>query len=271
MAILISELTGQSCLLRANHVLGRDSNRCDTVIALPFVSRIHATIRWKSPRWELHVHGRNGALIGGRFVGEGGYAVLQIGDVIRFGSPACTPWHVDNLDAPDDGPAADTTAALPRPIAFESIAQRIEWHVSRDEEHVSARLYTRGAALDLGMRAHHYCLVTLARKRYAHALAGYDNASQGWIELELLAHMLGLDLSHVNVQIHRARMQLGAVLTPGSPELVERRRGGVRFGALPFSIVRAGIVECQSPVDDFPQSEAAPSPTVSELMRAPAS
>ncbi|PMS14774.1 DNA-binding protein [Trinickia dabaoshanensis] len=272
MAILISELTGQSCLLRANHVLGRDSNRCDTVIALPFVSRIHATIRWRAPRWELHVHGRNGALVGGTFIGEGRHVVLQLGDIIHFGSAACAPWQVANLDAPADGPAPDTTAALPRPAQFESIAQRIEWRVSRDEEHVSATLHTRGAALDLGMRAHHYCLVTLARKRHADALAGYDNASQGWIELEVLAHMLGLDLSHVNVQIHRARMQFGAVLTPGSPELVERRRGGVRFGALPFSIVRADTLECQSPTDEFPESRPAPalSLAASELARASA-
>lgn len=272
MAILKSELTGQSCLLRATHVLGRDANRCDTVIALPFVSRLHATIRWNAPRWELHIHGRNGALVGGTFVGEGRHVILQIGDVIHFGSPSCAPWLVSNLDAPADAPAHDTTAALPRLAQFEPSAQRIELHVSRDEEHVAAILHTRGAALDLGMRAHHYCLVTLARKRHADALAGYDNASQGWVELGALAHMLGLDLSHVNVQIHRARMQFGAVLTPGSPELVERRRGGVRFGALPFSIVRADILECQSPVDDASETWEPPlSFAASDVARASAS
>lgn len=250
MAILISGLTGQSCLLRAHHVLGRDAHRCDTLITNPFVSRIHATVLWKAARWELHDHGRNGTLVSGTFVGEGQHVALQMGDVIHFGSPASTPWHVTNLDAPAEILAHDTTAALPCTTQLEPSLQRIDFNVSRDEEHVAATLHTRGAALDLGMRAHHYCLVTLARKRHADAQAGYDRASQGWIELDMLAHMLGMDLSHVNVQIHRARMQFGNVLTPGSSELIERRRGSVRFGALSFRVLRADTLECQTPFGD---------------------
>ena len=259
MAILISGLTGQSCLLKADHVIGRDARRCDTVIEHPFVSRIHATIRWKGARWELHNHGRNGTLVSGTLVGEGRHVALQIGDILHFGSAASAPWHVTHLDAPADAPAYDTTAALPCTPNFDAPLQRIDFSVSRNEEHVAATLHRRGAALDLGMRAHHYCLVTLARKRHADAQAGYDSASQGWIDLEMLAQMLGLDLSHVNVQIHRARMQFGAVLTPGSPELIERRRGGVRFGSLPFRIVRADSLECQSPLGELP--ECWPGPT----------
>lgn len=274
MAILISGLTGQSCLLRADHVVGRDAHRCDTVIEHPFVSRIHATIRWKGARWELHDHGRNGTLVSGTLVSEGRHVALSIGDILHFGSPASTPWHVTNLDAPAEAAAHDTTAALPSAAQFESPLQRIDFSVSRNEEHVAATLHTRGAALDLGMRAHHYCLVTLARKRHADAQAGYDNASQGWIDLEILAQMLGLDLSHVNVQIHRARMQFGAVLTPGSPELVERRRGGVRFGSMPFRIVRADSLECQSPLSAALQTRPAPTqasslePSAIEIARA---
>lgn len=138
------------------------------------------------------------------------------------------------------------TAALPRATQVATLPQRIDFTVSRDEEHVTATLHTRGGAVDLGARAHHYCLVTLARARFADAQAGYDTASRGWIELDVLARMLGLDESHINVQIHRARTQFLPLLSPGSAELVERRRGGVRFGALAFRVVRGDRLECQS-------------------------
>ena len=252
MATLISGLTGQSCLLGAHHVLGRDRHRCDTVITNPFVSRIHASIIWNSACWELHNHGRNGTLVSGVLIGEGQHVALRIGDIIHLGNSASPPLYVANLDAPADMLWREATAALPCTAQFEPSIQRIEFNVSRDEEHVAATLHSRGAALDLGMRAHHYCLVTLARKRYADAQAGYDGSSQGWIDLDVLAHMLGLVLSHVNVQIHRARMQFGTVLTPGCAELVERRRGSVRFGSLSFRIVRADALECQWPAGDIP-------------------
>ncbi|SUW59580.1 Uncharacterized conserved protein, contains FHA domain [Burkholderia oklahomensis] len=309
MALLENGLSGESCLLRAHHVLGRDPQRCDTVIADPYVSRIHASICWGAAgQWELHDHGRNGTFVSGRFVGEGERVVLTDGDLIQFGSAGSVRWRARQLGEPVDMlwplrspaqpivldraqtlPGAATTvsrsaqgdwlcddttpsrvlhdgdavicgdfawqlvlahrsvtAALPRAAQDAMLPQRIDFTVSRDEEHVTATLHTRGGVIDLGARAHHYCLVTLARARFADARAGYDAASQGWIELDMLARMLGLDESHVNVQIHRARAQFLPLLSPGSAELVERRRGGVRFGALAFRVVRGDRLECQS-------------------------
>lgn len=308
MALLENGLSGEASLLRARHVLGRDPQRCDTVIADPYVSRIHASICWTAGRWELHDHGRNGTFVSGRFVGEGECVVLRDGDLIQFGSAGSVRWRARELGEPVDmlwplrAPARpialdrthalpgaaftvsrsaqgdwlcnDTTparvlhdgdavicgefawqlvlahrgvtAALPRATQVATLPQRIDFTVSRDEEHVTATLHTRGGAVDLGARAHHYCLVTLARARFADAQAGYDTASRGWIELDVLARMLGLDESHINVQIHRARTQFLPLLSPGSAELVERRRGGVRFGALAFRVVRGDRLECQS-------------------------
>ena len=90
-------------------------------------------------------------------------------------------------------------------------ARLLEFFVSRDEEHARALLHVRGGVVDLGERAHHYSLVTLARARSADMQAGYDAATQGWIELDRLARMLGIDTSHLNVQIHRARSQFAAL------------------------------------------------------------
>ncbi|RRA00699.1 FHA domain-containing protein [Burkholderia cepacia] len=125
-------------------------------------------------------------------------------------------------------------------------AQLLEFLVSRDEEHVRMLLHVRGGVVDLGERAHHYSLVTLARARSADMQAGYDAATQGWIELDRLARMLGIDTSHVNVQIHRARSQFAALPGMGASQLVERRRGSVRFGDVPFRVMRGAHLECES-------------------------
>ena len=122
----------------------------------------------------------------------------------------------------------------------------LEFFVSRDEEHARALLHVRGGVVDLGERAHHYSLVTLARARSADMQAGYDAATQGWIELDRLARMLGIDTSHLNVQIHRARSQFAALPGLDVSQLVERRRGGVRFGDFPFRVMRGERLECQS-------------------------
>ncbi|AOK30614.1 MULTISPECIES: FHA domain-containing protein [Burkholderia] len=309
MALLENGLSGQLCLLRAHHVLGRDPLRCDTVLTDSYVSRVHASICWAAGQWELHDHSRNGTFVSGALVGAGERVVLREGDLIQLGSAGSVRWRIRQLGEPVDmlwplhPPAppirlehahalpgtkitvsrsahgdwlcddtapprvlrdGDTvicgdfawqlvlahwneTGALPRAAQAVALPQRVDFVVSRDEEHVSAMLHTRGGAIDLGARAHHYCLVTLARARFSDARAGYDTASQGWIELDTLARMLGLDESHVNVQIYRARSQFMPLLSAGSPELVERRRGGVRFGALAFRVMRGDRLECQSP------------------------
>lgn len=312
MATLENSFTGESCLLRAHHVFGRDGGRCDTVIADPYVSRMHAHIRWAGGRWELHDHSSNGTLVSGTLVRDGERVVLQQGDLIHFSKASAVHWRVGQLGDPADmlwplrapagpilldtahvlpgdttpavtvvrsadgdwlcddmptmrvlrdgdevvsGPLAwrlvlaygrQSTLAMPEPSDLSERLQQIDFTVSRDEEHVRAVLHTRGGMTDLGERAHHYCIVTLARLRFTDAQAGYDAASQGWIDLEVLARMLGNDVSHVNVQIHRARAQIGALLSPGSGQLVERRRGSVRFGSTGFRVFRGEMLECQS-------------------------
>lgn len=311
MAILKNSFSGESCLLRARHVFGRDGSRCDTTIGDPYVSRMHAHIRWTGGRWELLDHSSNGTLVSGTLVRDGERVALQKGDLIHFGKAGAACWQVDELGdpadtlwpvrdparpivldfahvLPGDGTRAVTivqstsgdwlcddtsvlrvlrdgdevvsgclawrlvlarrniTMELTEPSGALASLRRIDFSVSRDEEHVSATLQTRGGATDLGERAHHYCLVTLARARCGDVHAGYDATSQGWIDLEVLSRMLGIDVSHVNVQIHRARAQLATLLPPDAPQLVERRRGSVRFGALAFRVFRGDVLDCQS-------------------------
>jgi hypothetical protein len=162
--------------------------------------------------------------------------ILHHGDEVSAGDAA---WRLALV-------RSSSTTVLALPAALGAPAQRLDFLVSQNEEHVRALLYIRGGTVDLGERAHHYSLVTLARARSFDMQAGYETASQGWLELDELARMLGIDPSHVNVQIHRARAQFAALPGLDASQLVERRRGSVRFGDFPFRIFRGEQLECQS-------------------------
>ncbi|SFU29600.1 hypothetical protein [Pseudoduganella namucuonensis] len=122
----------------------------------------------------------------------------------------------------------------------------LRFQVSLNEEHAYLRIALGARAeLDLGERAHHYSLLTLARRRMDDARQGLDPSSQGWIQLDQLSRMLGLDPSHLNIQIHRARSQIARALPDGAtlPDVVERRRGELRLGSVPFQILRGSRLE----------------------------
>jgi hypothetical protein len=101
--------------------------------------------------------------------------------------------------------------------------------------------------VDLGARSHHYCLVTLARKRLVDASSGMAAADQGWLECQQLAKMLGIDPSHLNIQIYRLRHQVMSARPdmPGLASIVERRRGEVRMGDFAFEIQQGARAEGQ--------------------------
>lgn len=106
-------------------------------------------------------------------------------------------------------------------------------------------MFKGGQTLDLVERSHHYCLLILARQRLGDAQRGIAASAQGWLERQQLARMLGLDLGNLNIQLHRLRQQIARALPAGMQldEVVERRRGELRIGTLPFCIVRGATVE----------------------------
>ena len=119
--------------------------------------------------------------------------------------------------------------------------------LSLDEEHASLELRDGTATSDLGERSHHYCLATLARRRLADQARGLEPGAQGWLGSAELSRMLGLEATHLNIQIFRAREQLMTAL-PGAAalsRLIERRRGELRLGDLPFEIYRGDRLECR--------------------------
>lgn len=123
---------------------------------------------------------------------------------------------------------------------------QLRLQVSLNEEHVFLSIALSGERqLDLGERSHHYCLLTLARQRLRDAERGIDGSGQGWLGRQQLSAMLGIDIGHLNIQIHRACKQIARALPPGVQvdAVVERRCGELRFGTLPFRIVRGSSFE----------------------------
>jgi len=117
--------------------------------------------------------------------------------------------------------------------------------VSLDEEHTQLKLDHQYETIDLGERSHHYLLLHLARLKAEHANQGVDNKSQGWINNEQLAKELGIDVSHINIQIFRARKQIADEF-PGATDLLQRRRGEVRFNCSQASISKGDRIESLS-------------------------
>lgn len=102
----------------------------------------------------------------------------------------------------------------------------LRFFVSADEEYVELRVVTRGVEHDLGARAHHYLLLTLARLRLKDREASGKGASEhGWVSLDRLSRMLRLEERPMNLQIFRIRRQFSELGLGDAADVVERRRG----------------------------------------------
>ena len=107
----------------------------------------------------------------------------------------------------------------------------IEFTVSQNEEHVSLVIRVDGNEYDLGERNHHYLLLLLARKYLEDVDEQYTQSEQGWIDKHELERMLLQSEVYINMLIYRFRKQYEQILPEDVvlPQLVERRKGEVRF------------------------------------------
>ncbi len=146
-------------------------------------------------------------------------------------------------------PELQITAEIPDLQAALALDQiTFLFNVSRNEEHVSLKIRHGSQLVDLFERVHHYCLVILARQRLEDRKQGLDPDTCGWIEFDKFARMLGLDPSHVNIQIFRARHQLLEAIPEARtwPALIERKRGVVRFGPFHFEVSGGSAIPADS-------------------------
>lgn len=120
-----------------------------------------------------------------------------------------------------------------------------QFEVSQDEEKVKVVFYGDERKYDLKLRTHHYLTLLLARRRAEDIRSGFEEASQGWIYTEQLADDLGIDVSHLNIQVHRVRKQFAdqADNVINSENVIERRPGEVRFAGSQFKILKGNSLE----------------------------
>lgn len=103
---------------------------------------------------------------------------------------------------------------------------RLRFEVSTDEEHVHLWMDWDGRQVDLGERAHHYLLLTLARVRQRDQRnPALHPDSHGWLPVEDLQKMLAMDSTHLRVEIFRIRRQLVDANIDSAASIIERRMG----------------------------------------------
>jgi len=127
-------------------------------------------------------------------------------------------------------PIATTWDATSQPLVFEEMTLNLL--VSRDEEHIEARLVVGDNTIQLAARAYHQLTLLLARTRLTDMQSGLEYAEQGWLYTDDICKMLRIKLSLLNLYMYRARQQIAAQGVVGAARLFERRRmsGQLRLG-----------------------------------------
>ena len=116
--------------------------------------------------------------------------------------------------------------------------------VSANEENVELRLQKGKKVIELGERSHYYLLMQLARHKHEHLEQGATNEAAGWVSKGLLEMELGLNESHLNIQLHRACKQLAEYFsfTPEKPDTLLRKRGQLKLCCNHFIIRKGGQI-----------------------------
>jgi hypothetical protein len=112
--------------------------------------------------------------------------------------------------------------------------------VARDEERVHVRMHIGESTIDLGARAHHYLLVTLARRRLEDRAQGYSEAACGWVDHEDMSHDPRMSGPQLNIDVFRIRRQLAGAEVIDAVGIVERRPMSrqLRIGVERLTVVR---------------------------------
>lgn len=121
----------------------------------------------------------------------------------------------------------------------------LRFAVSSDEEYVALSARSSTGTIDLGSRAHHAVLLTLARSRLEDRATrgggnGLPESAEGWVYQDELAEKLAIDETHLNVAVFRCRRQLAEAGIIDAANIIERRRPTreVRLGVSRIEIVK---------------------------------
>lgn len=115
----------------------------------------------------------------------------------------------------------------------------LSFSVSLDEKHVEVHATSGNRNFDLGARAYHFTLLTLARRRLDDTAAGLPETSCGWMYQEDVLRSRGATAADLNLDVFRIRKQLASVGIGDAAAVVERRprTRQLRIGTGRLSIV----------------------------------
>lgn len=116
----------------------------------------------------------------------------------------------------------------------------MRFECSENDDHVRLVLTRGRATMDLGVQTHHELLRLLALQRLADIQKGLDVPAQGWMAIDTLVSLLGMDKAHLHVLIFRMRKQLEEAVSQGliQHDVIERRKGGLRLGQVAVEMWR---------------------------------
>lgn len=116
----------------------------------------------------------------------------------------------------------------------------LKFEVSGDQEDCTMTVVHPGGPMALPARVFHYMLMLLAKARLSDRAEGVEPPEQGWIYADELARSLQMEDTRLNVQIFRARQELGKLGIGGAAALVERRRGSrkIRIGVATLEVIQ---------------------------------
>ncbi|MDK1287116.1 FHA domain-containing protein [Pseudoalteromonas umbrosa] len=140
--------------------------------------------------------------------------------------------------------AASQEATMPIDKAHQSSLEFV-FDISLDEEITELKVNHNGTLLDFDVRTHHYLTALLARYKAGDEAAVEEENQRGWVSVSQLSKDLGISESHINIQIHRARKQFVDLVNDKSlaEQIIERKRGRVRFGGKHFTIKKGSHTE----------------------------
>lgn len=172
--------------------------------------------------------------------GEQAAQALKSGDIVK-----CEPMSWQLLQADVYGPTEAKSLHSQELNEF-----TFNFELSQDEEMTQLTLSQGEQTIDLGVRTHHYLLVQLARHRLRDCEQGVAECEQGWVYTEQIVKELGLDETHLNIQIYRVRKQISDALPHVNiqRDLIHRQGGKLRFCCNQFMIYKSGRLHCQSPL-----------------------
>ena len=157
-----------------------------------------------------------------------GQAVVT-GDLLQIGDASWTldlPMITERTRSLGDGKLTVGTITL-------------RFTVSRNEEHVDLDLIHDGKKTRLPDRAYWYTLLNLARVHYNDRQSGVEREEMGWIHIDDLTAMLGIEHNTLHQHLCRAKRSLARVKVIDYSRLVERRTQArqLRIGVHDIEIV----------------------------------